>query len=410
MKVWLERQWNKLTDYEVDIKHVDALDGIRALAVLCVLWFHFWQQTWLMPTYPTAFLSWLGIDQIAPGPIRWVGFIFVDMMVLLSGFLLFLPKAREMFYGKKEEPIGRFYRKRVARIIPSYLLCITVIFTWALVTDAYKGNMTYALRDLLSHLTFTYMLSMDTYAFTPLNGALWTICVEMWFYLFFPLISKLFKKWHILVYLVLVGLGAWYTQGIALVTQPTAYYTNQFVTFLPVFANGMLAATLYVAYAKYVKRKGLISLTATAVSIVCLIWIWQFVNGCYFAQDKQLWQLGNRYVLSLVFSLFILSTIISIRPYRAIFSNRVLRFIAGISFNLYIWHQWIMVRLVHSMGFLTGADVSAAGVKMQYLLNFEGLAVAFLIATVLTYFWERPMSKLIMGTLGKDKLKNETRI
>ncbi len=31
--------------FAVDTKHVGVLDGVRALGVLCVLWFHFWQQT-----------------------------------------------------------------------------------------------------------------------------------------------------------------------------------------------------------------------------------------------------------------------------------------------------------------------------------------------------------------------------
>ena len=30
-------------------KHIAVLDGIRAIAVVMVVWFHFWQQTWLTP-------------------------------------------------------------------------------------------------------------------------------------------------------------------------------------------------------------------------------------------------------------------------------------------------------------------------------------------------------------------------
>ena len=43
--------------FAVDTRHVGVLDGARALGVLCVLWFHFWQQTWLMPVYQTPFLK-----------------------------------------------------------------------------------------------------------------------------------------------------------------------------------------------------------------------------------------------------------------------------------------------------------------------------------------------------------------
>ena len=35
----------------IDPHHVDVLDGIRAYSILLVLWFHFWQQNWLMPIW-----------------------------------------------------------------------------------------------------------------------------------------------------------------------------------------------------------------------------------------------------------------------------------------------------------------------------------------------------------------------
>ena len=86
-------------DMDIDCRHVDVVDGIRGLSVLMVLWFHFWQQTWFMPNYPTPWLSFLGITNLTPSHIRWVGYIFVDMMVLLSAFCLTLPIARSMLLG-----------------------------------------------------------------------------------------------------------------------------------------------------------------------------------------------------------------------------------------------------------------------------------------------------------------------
>ena len=53
-------------DMAIDYRHVDVVDGIRGLSVLMVLWFHFWQQTWFMPNYPTPFLSFLGITNLTP--------------------------------------------------------------------------------------------------------------------------------------------------------------------------------------------------------------------------------------------------------------------------------------------------------------------------------------------------------
>ena len=44
-----------LFSYRTD--YIGVLDGIRVIAILIVLWFHYWQQTWLMPYYPVPHLK-----------------------------------------------------------------------------------------------------------------------------------------------------------------------------------------------------------------------------------------------------------------------------------------------------------------------------------------------------------------
>lgn len=395
MRAFWQKWGKRAINADVDTQRINALDGIRALSVLLVLWFHFWQQTWLMPVYQTPFLSFLGIDSIDPGAIRWVGYLFVDMMVLLSGFCLFLPYARSMVLGTPTDSAATFYKKRAARILPSYALCILVLFGIALAQGSY-GSTQEMWRDFLSHLTFTYPLRIDTLLYTKLNGALWTVAVEVWFYLIFPLLAWAFKRFHVLIYLLMVGFGLWFTNNVALLYDPISYTVNSFPTFLPVFANGMLAALVYVLYAKHVQKewlKSLIGILAAVLSILCIVYIWNnFVQVCFHAADKQSWQLQYRYPMSLVFTVFVLSTVLAIRPYRFLFGNRCMRFLASISFNLYIWHQWIMVRLSRSLGFDGGAAVSAAGSKMQWLLTLEALCIALAVATVLTYAFERPIA------------------
>ena len=33
-------------DRKIDTKYVDVLDGVRAISIIIVMIFHFWQQTW----------------------------------------------------------------------------------------------------------------------------------------------------------------------------------------------------------------------------------------------------------------------------------------------------------------------------------------------------------------------------
>lgn len=65
---------------------IGVLDGIRAIAIGMVVWFHFWQQTWLTPylRIPTEYTKYIGLTEInLAGWVRY-GFVFVDMMILLS--------------------------------------------------------------------------------------------------------------------------------------------------------------------------------------------------------------------------------------------------------------------------------------------------------------------------------------
>ena len=63
-----------LFSYRTD--YIGVLDGIRVIAILIVLWFHYWQQTWLMPYYPVPHLKqWFGIAAIDLNMFRRCGYL-----------------------------------------------------------------------------------------------------------------------------------------------------------------------------------------------------------------------------------------------------------------------------------------------------------------------------------------------
>ena len=63
-----------------------AADFVRVLAVFSVGWFHIWQQ------------SWVGAGALEFWPRS--GAVWVDVMILLSAFCLFLPAANDMAQGR----------------------------------------------------------------------------------------------------------------------------------------------------------------------------------------------------------------------------------------------------------------------------------------------------------------------
>ena len=106
------RKWFLPGQYERG--YMPVADGFRVLCVLIVAWFHIWQQSWLTPELT------IGPVHIDLLPLVRTGYLMVDMMLLLSGFLLFLPYARARVDGGPLPDVATFYKKRVVRIVPAF--------------------------------------------------------------------------------------------------------------------------------------------------------------------------------------------------------------------------------------------------------------------------------------------------
>jgi peptidoglycan/LPS O-acetylase OafA/YrhL len=195
--------------------------------------------------------------------------------------------------------------------------------------------------------------------------------------------------------------GIWFTTCISPAIGEPRLMVNRFLTFLPVFANGMMAAHLYVWYAERVKHKAIPSILGTVAAIGALfavVRMFQMCSAAGAASNQQVWQMRFRPLLSLAFTAFLLGASISAKPVRKILDNRVLAAIAAVSYNLYLWHQWLIVKLCGAFGAKSGADIAAKGVSAQWTITITGLAIAFVVAALITYGIEKPMSRLILNT------------
>lgn len=400
----------------IDTKHIDVLDGIRAISVIIVLVFHFWQQTWIPPIIKTPWLSFLGITQINFTNYAKAGYLFVDMMVLISGFLLFLPVARHVLQGDSMDSWKLYARKRAARILPSYYFCVVALFIYSVALGRYSTAADAAL-DLFTHLTFTQTLSVQSYISTNLNVVLWTLEIEVWFYILFPFIASFIKRGNkgrkgarnslirvaavavIMYVLFIIYKNEFvYRKGVYL-----SMLINQFPAFLAVYANGMVAAFVYVGIAKKQKRTSLIEYISLFLAVIGIYFVNKLVSGCAaLSRDSaQIWQVKYRIELTLCFSMIIIALALSPAWVRRIFSNKFIRFLSGISYNLYIWHQWLSVefksqwRIPAWTGDIPPNQLYDTKWMSKYALIIT--VAAFAAAIIATYLIEKPCSNLIMG-------------
>lgn len=372
----------------VRVGYADAGDALRVLCVFFIGWYHIWQQSWLNPNLK------LGQFTLRLYPVVACGYMFVDLMLLLSGFLLMLG-----YLSGRSRNTRAFYAARAARILPSYLLCIGImLFVFALPGGLY-GNAKHLWTDLMAHLTFTHNLFKDSYSYTHLNGALWTLAVEVQFYLIFPYLARAFEKHTAATYCSMVALGMCSRIAMALFLTDTTIYVNRLSAMLDVYANGMLAACIYRKLAAAPQRSWRAWLS-TALTILSAALIYQILDrqlGRSGGESVRMGQMLWRFPLSVLGCVFLVCGSRSIRLLRALFSNRVTRFLSGVSFNFYIWHQFLAVKLKQwRIPPYSGDAPNQQGQQpWQNQYTLLCFAAALLTALIITYGVEKPFARWI---------------
>ncbi len=172
---------------------IPELDGLRGLAILQVLIWHYVvcqiqkgpvfdqinSTPWLLTIYQCLWLTWSGVD-----------LFFVLSGFLLGGILLNNKHATNFFQT--------FYIRRFCRILPLYILWILLlqVITWAIVHfPSINPHLKSFINDpksigLAYYLTFTQnfaMANINEWG-SPWLGITWSLAVEEQFYLVLPLL------------------------------------------------------------------------------------------------------------------------------------------------------------------------------------------------------------------------------
>ena len=223
---------------------IPELDGLRVLMIFVVSWYHIWQQSWLQPWITVDFLNiqW-SLDWLVRS-----GYVWVDGTVLLSVFLLYLPWAEAKRSGTPNPDTREFYWRRARRVIPGYWFIVLLhLFAVALPWNLYSQNGPFLVKDLVTHLTFTFTQFSDTYLMTNLGGGAWTLAILVQGYVLFPFIARCAQKRPVVTMgalaLTAFEFRAWCLWGLT----DFRMVVNQLINFLDVYALGILLATVYPA-------------------------------------------------------------------------------------------------------------------------------------------------------------------
>lgn len=204
-------------------RRLDTLTALRAVAAFLVFVHH----------ANANVIRNLGLAHIANQGIAGVSFFFV-----LSGFVL-------TWSNRPDDTPGFFYRRRVARIIPLYLLA----WVGGLVFSA--GGKTSSMATIPSLFLVQAWIPADRIHFAG-NTVTWSLSCEMFFYLVFPLIIGRVRALRTRTVTSLLGVVIAVAIAVPIVLHPGAptgirywlIYVFPPVRFLEFFAGVLIAVLI----------------------------------------------------------------------------------------------------------------------------------------------------------------------
>lgn len=367
--------------------YLAAADVLRVACIGLVGWYHIWQQSWLDPGFSVG-QYYVNLQQLVRN-----GYMMVDVLLVLSGFLLALPYARARQGGGPRPTTGEFCRKRFWRIFPSYALSLLlVLLLWALPRGLYASPGA-LVKDVLAHLTFTHNLAADTYFHTPLLGVLWTLGVEVQFYVLFPLLVRFYEERPGLTCLLLTLTALCFRLWVFRMAG-TALWVNQLPCMLDLYACGMGAAWLYARWETADLRPAARwGLALGALLALCVIFQLLYGQTLGDGDTVRRGQLVRRLPLGLAAGAFLLCGCLGPAGLAKGLGNPVTRFFSAVSYNFYIWHQFLAVRLKDArVPDYTAALPNQVGEQpWQTRYTWLCFAAALAAGAALTYLWERPL-------------------
>jgi peptidoglycan/LPS O-acetylase OafA/YrhL len=337
----------------------------RFIAALLVVLFHYaknrvpFQNNW---SSSLIYGGWNG-----------VAFFFV-----LSGFVMIVA-----YYPKKDFSTPEFFKRRVARVYPMYLLALA-LSCLVFIKRGYFPWLNLWLETLAIQTWFPGM---------AINKPGWSIPVEFFFYLSFPVLLKhLYRQKNLLTGFVF-ALAVWLISHLALdyfyTFAPKIEAGRKYVSFFPLghwyfFLFGNITGLIYLRLRlKWSRNFG--------AAIIALTFLAYFLHR----EDY----LAFNTFKHLIFSVIILTLALDTGNISKVFRTKVFITLGNLSYSLYI--------LQYPVFKISCYGLLSIGVQSETVIVYVSLAVLILLSALAYKFIESPLrDKINERKLTANVLKN----
>ena len=351
-------------------KRIPELDGIRGLAILLVLVWHYIPcQIDMAPT--PAWRSWSNYLSLT-----WSG---VDLFFVLSGFLIggiLLDNSKATNYFQV------FYARRMLRIFPLYYLLFFSYLLFIILPVGSSRAFSWLVHDpmpLWSYATFcqNYFMGLRNTFGCHWLGITWSLAVEEQFYLLLPPLIWLLPR-RMLALLSVCAIAA---------APVLRYHFPGFhqSAYTPLRCDSLMTGVLLALAVRNPnvldglhRNKGSIVLL-TAASLACVVWMT--------VEKAQYGFLTNSVLAGFFAGLLILVVIGPSSTLAAVFRLPALVWLGTVSYGIYIYHQ-LVSGLVH--GFLAGGPPTLNSIP-SLGRTVLALGLTLLLSAVSYYGFEKKL-------------------
>ena len=310
---------------------LEGIDILRGLAVTLVVLYHFFEL--------------LGLQHHILYPyISSIGQLGVPLFFIISGYLIYRSVDYSISKKGMRAGIKNYFSHRLFRILPAYYINFIAVFILAFY---FMGTMetwssTFIQKQIYSHLTFTSYFLYQTSGL-GINGAYWTLSIEMLWYIVAPLFFIFIKKDRYYVLFILLGFLYFWSIDLGLMDylfnlqKDASNYMAKLFFFSFQLPGQIIYFIAGIGIYKYHLKETYISKPMLYSLFIIIVSVFLYISmQKYFLES---FTLRNAFTLFAVVSLFILF-------YRTKINELfLLSWLGKISYSLYLWHMPILLML-----------------------------------------------------------------